>query len=150
MPSRSLALTLTAVLCLLCIGAPLRAADTKKSAPDATMKLVSKSVAAGVGISWGSSKLHYQGKYYDLLVDGITVGSVGVNSVTALGRVYHLSKLEDLDGHYVAAVAGATVGGGLEGLIMKNQNGVEIQLTATTRGISLTMGAAGVKVFLKK
>ena len=127
----------------------MRAAN-KKATPDATMKLVATSVAAGVGISWGTSKLHYQGKYYDVVVDGLTVGSVGVNAITAVGRVYHLGKLEDLDGHYVAAVAGATVGGGPEGLAMKNQHGVEIRMTATTRGVSLTMGAAGVKVELKK
>jgi hypothetical protein len=150
MRTRSLALALASALCLLWAAAPLRAADTKKPGPDATMKLVSKSVAAGLGISWGTAKLHYQGKYYDVVVDGLTIGSVGVSAVTALGRIYHLAKLEDVDGHYVAVTAGATVGGGAEGLIMKNQNGVEIHVTATTQGVSLTMGAAGVKLFLKK
>jgi hypothetical protein len=112
--------------------------------------LQSKSVAVGVGLSWGSGKLNYKGKTYDLNVDGLTAGSVGVSEAEATGEVYHLNKVSDFDGNYTAAVAGGTVGGGGGALIMENQNGVKIELKATTRGVSLTAGVSGVKLSIKK
>jgi hypothetical protein len=125
-------------------------ADEKKAEPDGTIELESTSVAAGVGFAWGKGKLHYKGKTYDLAVDGLTVGSVGASSIKASGKVYHLNKLEDFDGNYAAVVGGATVGGGGGGLAMKNQNGVEVEVVATTQGVSLTAGVSGVKLAIKK
>ena len=150
MTHRSLLRIATSLLFLITVAGTANAEDAKKPAPDATMKLVSKSVSVGAGIAWGSGKVHYKGKYYDIDVDGLTVGSVGVSQITAVGRVYNLHKLEDLDGQYTAAVAGATIGGGSAGLIMRNQNGVEVRFTATTRGLSFTAGVSGVKITLKK
>jgi hypothetical protein len=124
--------------------------EEAKAKPDATMRLESKSVAAGVGFSWGDGALHYQGKTYKLEVDGLTVGSVGASSVEAKGDVYYLKKLSDFDGNYTAVVGEATVGGGAGGLIMKNQNGVEIRMTSTTQGANLTAGISGVKLAVKK
>jgi hypothetical protein len=126
------------------------AEEKKKAVSDATIELESTSVAAGVGVSWGNGKLHYKGKTYNLEVDGLTVGSVGASSIKAKGDVYHLSKLEDFDGNYAAVVGGATVGGGGGGLAMKNQNGVVVELVATTQGVSLTAGVSGVKLAIKK
>jgi hypothetical protein len=114
------------------------------------MTLKSKSVAAGVGFSWGEGKLHYKGHTYKLAVDGLTVGSVGASEVQANGDVYHLKRLEDFDGNYAAVVGEATVGGGAEGLVMKNQNGVEIRITSTTQGLKLTAGVSGVKLSVEK
>ena len=60
----------------LCL--PLSVAGAKKKAtPDATIKLSAGSVAAGVGVSWGSGTLSYQGKSYPISVNGLDVGSVG-------------------------------------------------------------------------
>jgi len=50
-----------------------------------------------------------------------------------------LKKLADFNGNYTAAGAGATVGGGAGATIMKNQNGVVIELTSTTQGASLKL-----------
>lgn len=125
-------------------------AKPAKAKPDATLHLKSKSVSAGVGFSWGSGKLSYKGKSHDIEVDGLTVGSVGANSIEATGKVYELKKLEDFDGNYTAVVAGGTLGGGGGALTMQNQNGVKVTMTATTRGLSLTAGVSGVKLSLKK
>jgi len=125
-------------------------AEEKKAHPDGTIELESKAVAVGVGFSWGKGVLHYKGKTYHLNVDGLTVGSVGASSIKASGKVYHLSKLADFDGNYAAVVGGATVGGGGGGLAMKNQNGVVVELVATTQGVSLTAGVSGVNLSVKK
>jgi len=150
MKSRSLATAALILACAFAFAAAVHAADAAKPKPDATIKLVSKSVAAGVGISWGSGKLTYKGKSYDIDVQGLTAGSVGVASITATGKVYNLSKLEDFDGNYTAAAAGITIAGGSGGVAMQNQNGVQVRIVATTKGVNLTLGASGVTMSIKK
>jgi len=121
-----------------------------KSRPDATVSLSGKSVAAGVGYSWGKGTLHYKGKSYSFDVDGLSVGDVGVSSVTATGNVYHLKSLDDFSGQYTAVSAGAAVGGGGGAASMRNANGVVMNLHATTRGVKLKAGVDGIKVTLEK
>ena len=135
--------------CLLVALGTARAAEDKAK-PDATIHLSSKSVAAGVGFSWGKGTLKYQGKEYELSVDGLTVGSVGVSEVTATGEVFDLKKLQDFDGNYTAVTGGGTLGGGGGGIVMENQNGVKVRMKATTQGVSLTAGVSGVKLAIKK
>jgi hypothetical protein len=130
-----------AALCLLAY---------EKPEPDARMTVSAKQVAAGVGYSWGTGTLTFDGKDYEFTVNGVTVGAVGIASVTAEGEVYYLKKLEDVAGNYTGAAAGTTVGGGRAGLVLRNQNGVEVRLTATTKGVSLTIGSTGVTLSLKK
>ena len=121
-----------------------RLADAKGK-PSATLKLSGKSVAAGVGISWGKGTLTYHGKQHAFGVDGLSVADVGVSAIDANGSVYHLNKLEDFDGIYTAASAGAAVGGGAGVATMKNANGVVINLRATSRGVKFKLGTDGVK-----
>ena len=118
--------------------------------PSGKVWVESKSVALGVGVSWGDGKLTYQGKEYPFKVDGLSVVDLGVAKITATGEVFNLKKLSDFDGNYVAGQAGATVGGGAGATIMKNQNGVVMKLTSTGTGVKFTAGAKGVEVKLKK
>ena len=122
-------------------------ADAK---PDATITLSAKSISAGAGYTWGGGKLMYNGKTYDVTVDGLTVGAVGASSITASGEVYGLKKLEDFDGNFTAVAAGATIAGGGGLLTMQNQNGVQVTLKSTTQGLSLTIGVSGAKLAIKK
>jgi hypothetical protein len=117
--------------------------------PDATITFSGGSVSAGIGYSWGSGTLTYQGKEYPFSVDGLSVGAVGATSVTASGEVYHLKKLEDFNGNYAAATASATLGGGAGGTAMENQAGVVIRLVSTTQGVDFKLAASGVKISLK-
>ena len=122
----------------------------KSTRPDATVSLSGKSVAAGVGFSWGKGTLHYKGKSYPFSVDGLSVGDVGASSIDATGSVYHLKSLEDFNGQYTAASTGAAVGGGAGVATMKNAAGVVMNLKATTRGVKFKLGADGVKVNLEQ
>lgn len=117
---------------------------------DGTLTLSEGSVAAGIGWSWGKGTLSYQGKTYPVKVEGLTVGEVGITRATATGKVSNLKKVEDFTGTFTAGSAGATVGGGAEATIMKNQNGVVIELKSTTQGASLKLGAQGLKLSLTK
>jgi hypothetical protein len=111
---------------------------------------VSTSVAIGVGVSWGNGILEYRGKTYPFKLRGLSVVDLGVSKITARGQVQNLKKLEDFDGNYVLAAAGATVGGGAGVAAVKNQNGVEMALTATTQGVKFSLATAGVDIQLKK
>ena len=141
---------MTAVVSMVVLGLGLTLAQADEKTPDATLKLSAGSVAAGVGISWGSGTLTYKGKDYPISVTGLSVGDVGVTKVEASGKVYNLKKLEDFNGNYTAVTAGATVAGGGGATAMRNQNGVSAELVATTQGLKFNMGAAGVDMQIKK
>ena len=118
--------------------------------PNATLTLSEGSVAAGIGFSWGKGMLSYEGKMYPVRVQGLSVGELGVTRATASGKVYNLKTLEDFDGNYAAAVAGATIAGGAEAIAMRNQNGVVIELTTMTQGASLKLAVAGLSLSVQK
>ena len=122
----------------------------KHEKPDATIKLKGGSVAAGIGYSWGSGTLTYQGKEYPVSVNGLSLGKVGISGSSATGEVYHLNKIEDFNGHYNAGSAGLTIAGGASATAMKNQNGVSVVVTSTSRGADVTIAGGGVDIQLKK
>jgi len=118
--------------------------------PDGTIKLSGGSVAAGVGFSWGSGTLSYKGKDYPVYVTGLTVSDVGVTKIEASGNVYGLKDVADFDGNYTAVGAGATIAGGGSAVSMRNQNGVTVNLVATSQGVKFTLGGGGVSMKIKK
>jgi hypothetical protein len=139
------------IVAVLAVGALLasgaRAAEERT--PDGTIEFSGKSVAAGVGFSWGGGTLTYKGKTYPIEIDGLSVGSVGVSSISLSGKVYDLKKLEDFDGNYTGVGAGATLGGGGSAVTMRNQNGVVIEAVSTTQGLSLSVSTGGAKIKIK-
>ena len=140
-------LIVAANLCLPLLPTTARAADEK---PDATLQFNGGSAAAGVGVSWGAGVLDYQGRSYAFKVSGLSVGAVGLTQASASGEVFHLTKLDDFDGTYVAVGAGLTVAGGGAVAAMKNQNGVTIQVKSTTQGAKVVIGGSGVSIQLLK
>ncbi len=116
---------------------------------DATVRLTATSVAAGVGLSWGNGVLMYNGKQYKFKVDGLSVGSVGIQNVTALGKVFNLKNLADFAGNYAAVAVGMTVGGGGGSKTMQNEKGVIMDLVSTNQGVDFTLGPEGVKITLE-
>src|SRR5881409_319039 len=103
------------------------AAGTEK--PDATLQLSGGSFAAGIGFSWGSGTLTYNGKDYPVSVNGLSLGKVGITGGSATGEVYNLKRLQDFDGHYVASGRGGRgviLAGGGSAVTMRNQNGVRV------------------------
>jgi len=124
---------------------PVMAAD---QVPDGTIELSGGSVAVGIGYSWGSGHLVFQGKSYPLKVTGLSVANVGASDYTASGSVFNLKRPEDIAGNFAAAAAGATVAGGASATILKNEKGVTIQMTATRTGLQFTLAAEGMKIAL--
>ena len=136
--------TMTLFLCL----SGLAIAEEKKV--DATLTMSEGQVAFGVGYSWGKGVLTFEGKEYPFKVSGLSVVDIGITSAKSSGKVYNLKKLEDFNGNYTAASAEGTIAGGAGALTMKNQNGVVIDLVATTQGVNLKLSLSGVKFTLQK
>ncbi len=135
-------------LCLVSLAVGMSTISAQE-ATTGKVTLESKSVAIGVGVSWGDGVLEYRGKKYPFTVEGLSVIDLGVSKVSARGDVKNLKKVEDFAGTFVAAGAGATVGGGAGVAALKNQNGVEMSLAATTQGVKFALAGAGVTVKLK-
>ena len=138
---------------LAMIGAMLLIAPIGRAAeekPDATVKMTGKALSAGVGYSWGSGVLTYQGKEYPFSISGLSAGNIGAGSAELSGQVFDLKNLADFNGNYTSLGAGATVAGGGGAMTMKNQNGVVMNVVGTTRGLTFKLGVDGMKVELKK
>ena len=145
------ALTGLAIIAAMLLIAPNgRAAEEKEKKPDATVKMTGKSLSAGVGYSWGSGVLTYQGKDYPFNINGLSAGNIGAASAELSGHVYNLKNLADFNGNYTSVGGGATVAGGGGGMSMRNQNGVVMNVVGTTRGLTFKLGVDGMKVELKK
>jgi len=114
------------------------------------VNLQSKSVALGIGVSWGDGTLEYAGKKHPFTVKGLSIVDLGVAKVTATGEVFNLKKLSDFEGNYAAGEASAALGGGAGITVMKNQHGVVMRLKSTEQGVQLTLAGQGVEVKMKK
>ena len=73
------------ILALMTVGtlALMLGTTRAEEAPDATISLSADSVAAGIGISWGSGTLTYKGKTYPISVDGLSIGDAGISKRAA-------------------------------------------------------------------
>ena len=141
--------TLGRIVMALAVVALVAGTALAQEKPDATLVFTGGSVAAGIGYSWGSGTLTYNGKEYPFAVEGLSVGAVGASSVTATGDVYNLKTLDDFNGNYAAATAQATIGGGAGATAMQNQKSVVIKIVSTTQGLDFKFAADGVKITLK-
>ena len=116
---------------------------------DCTVHLTEKSVAVGIGVSWGRGELKCGAKTYHFKVSGVTVQDVGASETNATGLVYDLHDHKDFAGTYTAVTAGATAGAGTSITTMKNAKGVRVTLRATKEGAQLTAGPEGMKITLE-
>ena len=117
--------------------------------PSGTVTLTSKSVAVGIGVTWGDGTLTFGGKPHAFSVEGLSVVDLGISEVKTTGEVFYLKNVADLSGTYAAAEIGAAVVKGENDVIMKNEKGVVLRLHGTQKGARLTLGPGGVKIKLK-
>lgn len=141
----TLGLAVLGVLALVLMGAPALADD---KLPDATIRLSEGSVAAGIGWSWGSGEISYQGKTYRIKIDGLSVAEVGITKAEASGTVYNLKDLADINGVFAAAGAEGTAGKGAGVSSLRNAKGVVINLKSETKGADIKLAASGLKISL--
>jgi hypothetical protein len=117
--------------------------------PSGRVTMESRSIAAGVGVTWGDGKLSFKGKDYPFSINGLSVVDWGISRASAAGDVYNLTDVAKFAGTYAAAEAGFTLDGGAGGITMRNSEGVIMNLRSTSRGASLTLGPAGLTIRMK-
>jgi len=120
--------------------------------PSGLVTLNLKSVALGVGGSWGEGTLTYQARNYPFSISGLSLVDVGISSFTGAGKVYDLRSPGDLTGTYATSQATFAIAGGASAMTMKNERGVTIVILKNEgqeTGTQLSVGPAGMKITLK-
>jgi hypothetical protein len=137
----------TVVFLLALLSATGFSGESQK--PSAKVTIESKSIAAGIGVTWGEGKLSFKGKDYLFSVDGLTVVDIGISKASAVGDVYNLTDAAKFSGTYVAAEAGFTLAGGMGGMVLRNQEGVVMHIRSVSKGAKLQLGTSGLNIKLK-
>ena len=126
---------------VLCVGVSPARADEDTTGK---VRIETMGVAAGVGYTWGQGVLEYRGQEYPFTVKGFSIVDVGVSRRIAKGEVYGLKNVEDFEGTFMAAIAGATLGGGAGAAALKNQNDVDMVWTSTSQGLNFSLAHSGM------
>ncbi len=133
---------------LVAVSALLASITVAAAEEGTTIEWEGGTAAFGFGVSWGDGVLHYGGYDYPFSITGLDVADVGGAKVTGSGKVYNLTKPEELNGTYAGAGIGLTVAGGGSAGIVQNQNGIRIDLLSTGQGLRAWAGAGGINVDL--
>ena len=139
----------TLLVATLLVSSLALAADAKK--PSGTVVIDETQFAFILGGSMGGGQLTFHGQEYPFKVGGLTAGAnVGVSKMSAAGEVYDLMEISKFPGTYTKLEASITLGGGVGGLRLKNENGVIMRLESRTQGLQLNVGSAsGIKVTME-
>ena len=118
---------------------------------DGTIKFEAQNVGIGVNINWGAGTLTLKdGSTHSFSIEGLQLVGIGYAKLSAHGDVSKLNKLEDFNGTYTAAGAGAALVKGKSIAIMANSAGVELRLETDQEGVQLSAGAGGLTFKLKE
>jgi hypothetical protein len=138
------------ILGLSVLSFSVAAADAPKK-PSGTVNINETQFALIVGGSTGGGVLNFQGKKYPFKIGGMSLGAnVGVSKLSAVGEVYDLNDISKFAGTFTKLESSITLGGGVGGTILRNENGVIMRLTSTSEGLQLNLSASGVTVKLDK
>lgn len=138
------------------VAAAAQSASQEVKQPSGTVQVATKSVAVGVGVTWGRGTLSFDGKDRAFTVKGLSLTDLGVGNTMVKGNVYELRRLEDFAGTYAPAAPDFTMGGSgppwsssYRGLVLRNQNGVVVQLWVVREGPHLRLIDNAVEVRLE-
>ena len=121
--------------------------------PDGTIKVTSRMVAQGVGLSWGEGVLTYKGRDYPFTFQATGLFrdvDTKIAAVELSGQVFDLKKPEDFGGNYQKVEAQTSESGSASRATMKNQNGVVVNLMSTVEGRKFNLAREGMEIELKK
>lgn len=118
--------------------------------PVGTVNIDETQFALIIGGSTGGGTLDFEGKEYPFKTGGLSLGvSIGVSKVSLAGDVYDMTDVSKFPGTYRKFAAGVALGGGGAALHLKNENGVILKLSGTTKGLSLDISASGMTIEMK-
>src|SRR5213596_2355726 len=122
---------------------------TAPSAPPSASVSIREWSAAYYGqAEAGKGTLYYNGRRHHFTISGGGVGGLGVQKVSATGKVYNLNRLSDFSGTYHGISRGLTLIEGKMHAKLTNQNGVVMYLAGQTEGLAASLGAQAFEVSL--
>jgi hypothetical protein len=137
------------IVAILAVSWSAFAQEAKHFAKVGRVDFTIKSVAAGVGYSWGNGHFIFKDKTYPIKVKGLSIVTAGISSTNVVGDVYNLKDPSDIAGEYTVLKAGAAVGAGLARATAKNAKGVTIELVAESKGVKVDLGGGNFTIALK-
>jgi hypothetical protein len=138
------------VLAATLLAGGLALAENAKK-PSGAVSIDETQFAIILGGTRGGGTLAFHGKQYPFKVSGITAGAnVGISKMSASGEVYDLEDISKFPGTYTKLDVSITLGGGVGGLRLKNENGVIMRLESRTKGLQLNVGStSGITVTME-
>ena len=121
--------------------------------PDGTLKITSRMVAPGIGLSWGEGVLSYKGRDYPFTFKATGLFrdvDTGIAAAELSGQVFDLKRPEDFGGNYQKVETQASESGSASRATMKNQNGVTVNLVSTIAGRKFNLAREGMDIEFKK
>ncbi len=142
---------LTALMLVGSLGFAAGVATAEEGVKSGTIVIKEDQVMWVVGGDIGGGKLDYEGKTYDVKMDGLKLGGFGVHKMDIDGDVYDLNDIADFDGVYTTAEVGFTVADKGKGdFWLKNDKGVKLRLKALdSKGLALSIGVEGIDMRIK-
>jgi len=135
------------VICLVFLIASVASAEGK--IPSGTIEIDETQLGFIIGGDIGKGVLHYKGVDFYFKTGGIKVGGMGIAKISAVGEAYDLFDIDQFPGIYVTGDYGIALGGGVGGLVLKNENGVFLRLRSTLEGVALAVGLEGITIKLE-
>jgi len=114
-----------------------------------TIEISSTQIAFFASAQSGGGTFEYEGVEHEIKIGGLGVGGIGIQKMNAIGVVYNMNSLSDIEGTYSQARMGYAVGKGKSTIGLNNSNGVYIELKSSNTGLALASGVDGVKITLK-
>lgn len=100
-----------------------------------------------IGGSGGHGVLHFHGRTFPISIGGISGGIVfGASETRFRGPVYGIRSPCDVQGGYAAGGAGAAVGVGAQGIVLRNEKGAELHLIGHQVGLQVNADLSGFGV----
>ena len=121
--------------------------------PAGTIKITTRMVAPGIGLSWGDGILTYQGQEipFTFQANGLFRNvDENITAAELTGEVFNLQSPADFSGNYqkLDEKEDADTGPG-SSATMKNEKGVVVSLVSTVAGRKFNLSREGLKVELK-
>jgi len=129
------------------------AASFAAQGADGTVKITTRSVSTGVGLSWGEGVLTYKGRDYPFTFNAKGLFRDVDPKITAAelsGQVFNLKDPQFFNGTYHKVEADAQDTGAGSRAKIKNLNGVVIDLASSVEGRKFVLNRDGMKIELKE
>jgi hypothetical protein len=121
--------------------------------PDGTVKITARSVAPGVGLSWGEGVLIYKDQNYPFTFEAKGLFrdvDPGITAAELSGQVFNLKGVAVFNGTYHKVEADASDVTGGSRVVMKNPDGVVVNLASTVEGRKFILDRDGLTIKLKE